>query len=187
METNETMNEENAKKEEMTSEETVEEVKASEEAETEEVKEEKKPEDDFKSKYFYLAAEMQNMQKRFDKEKEQLLKYGTERILNDLVDVIDNFERTLSFIRTDEDSKVQNIAVGIDMINKQFIESLEKHGLKQVKALGEIFDPNFHEALAQQPDETKEHMEIISVQQEGYTLNERLIRPAKVIVAKNEK
>lgn len=140
---------------------------------------------DYKEKYYYLAAEMQNMQRRFDKEKENLLKYGSEKILRDLLDVVDNFERTLGFIQNDEDEKVKNIAVGIDMINKQFIESLAKHGLKQVEAMGKTFDPNFHEAMAQQPAEGKEDMEIIQVHQNGYTLNERLIRPAKVIVVKN--
>ena len=140
---------------------------------------------DYKEKYYYLAAEMQNMQRRFDKEKDNLLKYGSEKILRDLLDVVDNFERTLGFISTDEDEKVKNIAVGIDMINKQFMEALLKHGLKQVDALGEVFDPNFHEALAQQPAEGKKEMEIIQVHQNGYVLNERLIRPAKVVVVKN--
>lgn len=140
---------------------------------------------DYKEKYYYLAAEMQNMQRRFDKEKDNLLKYGSEKILRDLLDVTDNFERTLGFIRNDEDEKIKNIAVGIDMINKQFVDVLLKHGLKQVDALGEIFDPNYHEALAQQPAEGKKEMEIIQVHQNGYVLNERLIRPAKVVVAKN--
>lgn len=142
--------------------------------------------DEFKEKYYYLAAEMQNMQRRFDKEKTDLLKYGTEKILNDLLDVVDNFERTLGFIKTDEDEKIKNIVVGIEMIQKQFLESLEKHGLKQVEAIGKKFDPNFHEALAQQPSEGKENMEIIQVHQSGYTLNDRLIRPAKVVVVKND-
>ncbi len=151
----------------------------------EELKTEKK-EEDFKEKYYYLAAEMQNMQRRFDKDKENLLKYGSEKIFRDMLDVVDNFERTLGFIQNDEDEKVKNIVVGIDMITKQFIEALGKHGLKKVNALGEIFDPNFHEALSQQASEGKKEMEIIQVHQNGYTLNERLLRPAKVVVVKNE-
>jgi len=153
----------------------------------EELKPEAKVEEDFKEKYYYLAAEMQNMQRRFDKEKESLLKYGSEKILKDLLDVADNFERTLGFIKTDEDKKVQNIVVGVDMINKQLMDALSKHGLKQVDAIGKQFDPNFHEALAQQPAEGKEEMEILEVHAHGYTLNDRLVRPAKVIVVKNEK
>jgi molecular chaperone GrpE len=150
-----------------------------------EVLEKKHEEVDYKEKYYYLAAEMQNMQRRYDKEKESLLKYGSEKILRDLLEVVDNFERTLSFIANDSDEKVKNIAVGIDMINKQFMETLKKHGLTQVEALGKAFDPNFHEALAQQPSEGKQDQEIIHVHQNGYVLNERLIRPAKVVIVKN--
>lgn len=150
-----------------------------------EAAEKKHEEVDYKEKYYYLLAEMQNMQKRAEKEKDSLRKFGNEKILNDLVDIIDNFERTLSFIKGDEDEKVKNIVVGIEMINKQFIESLTKHGLKQIDAIGKEFDPNFHEALAQQPAEGKKDMEVIFVHQNGYTLNDRLLRPAKVVVVKN--
>lgn len=146
---------------------------------------EHRKEEDFKEKYYYLAAEMQNMQRRFDKEKENLLKYGSEKILRDLLEVVDNFERTIGFIKDDEDEKVKNLYVGLDMVNTQFDDALSKHGLKKVEALGQKFDPNFHEALAQQASDGKEDMEILQVHQDGYTLNERLIRPAKVVVVKN--
>jgi molecular chaperone GrpE len=150
------------------------------------LKKEEKKEEDFKEKYYYLAAEMQNMQRRFDKEKENLLKYGSEKILSDMLDVVDNLERTVGFIKTDEDEKVKNIVVGIQMIEKMFIDSLGKHGLKEIEALGKEFDPHIHEALAQQPAEGKENMEIIQVHQKGYTLNERVVRAAKVVVVKND-
>ena len=145
----------------------------------------KAKEEDFKEKYYYLAAEMQNMQRRTEKEKDNLLKYGSEKILRDLLEVVDNFERTLGFIKDHEDEKVKNLYVGLDMVSKQFLDTLSKHGLKKVEAIGEEFDPNFHEALAQQPAEDKKDMEVLQVHQEGYTLNERLIRPAKVVVVKN--
>lgn len=156
----------------------VEELKAKEEAE--------EASDEFKEKYYYLAAEMQNMQRRFDKEKESLLKYCSEKILTDILDVVDNLERTLGFIKNDEDEKVKNIVVGIEMINKLFMETLGKHGLQMIDALGKEFDPHFHEALAQQPAEGKPNMEIIQVHQNGYTLNDRVIRAAKVVVVKND-
>lgn len=140
--------------------------------------------DSYKDKYYYVIAEMQNMQKRFDREKQNLLKYGNENILNDVVDVVDNFERTLSFISDSEDKNIKNIAVGIEMIQKQLLETLEKHGLKQIQAMGECFDPNFHEALAQEEAEGRKNEEIIKVHQNGYLLNDRLIRPAKVVIAK---
>lgn len=166
-----------AAQEEVTEEEIAEESSETAQAQTED--------ESFKDKYYYLAAEMQNLQKRFDREKQSLLKFGNEKILNDLVDVIDNFERTLGFIEKDEDEKVKNIVVGIQMIQKLFLETLDKHGLKQIDALGKEFDPNFHEALAQQPAEGKKEMEVIMVHQNGYTLNERVIRAAKVVVVKN--
>ena len=145
----------------------------------------KKLANEFREKYLYLAAEMQNMERRFQKEKSNLLKYGQETILNELVDVVDNFERTLGFIRQDTDPKVKNIVIGIDMINKMFLDILSKNGLKQVEALGKEFDPNFHEALSQVVDESKNEMEIVQVHQSGYLLGDRLLRPAKVVVVKN--
>lgn len=142
--------------------------------------------DEYKEKYFYLAAEMQNMQKRFDREKQNLIKYGNENILRDLLEVVDNFERTVGALKEDKDEKMQNVVIGIDMIAKQFMDTLAKFGLEKVKTEGEIFDPNFHEALAQVPAPGKKDMEIVQVHQNGYKLNDRLIRPSKVVVAKNE-
>lgn len=140
----------------------------------------------YKEKFYYVSAEMQNLEKRFEKEKQNLLKYGQENILSDLLDVLDNFDRTMGYIRKDEDKKVQNIAVGIDMIQKQLFEALGKHGLEKVEALGKVFDPNFHEAISQVAHEGSEDDTIHEVQQEGYLLNNRLLRAAKVVVVKNE-
>ena len=144
--------------------------------------------EDFKKKFYYLAAEMDNMKKRFEREKQNLLKYGNEKLLNGLVEVVDNFDRTLQALETEEeDKKILNIVEGIKMVKSQMSEVLEKNGLEEVDAQGKIFDPNYHEAMAQQPSEDKEDQEVVSVFQKGYVLNGRLLRPAKVVVAKNEK
>jgi len=140
----------------------------------------------FKEKYFYLAAEMENSRKRFEREKENLLKFGNEKVLSGLVEVIDNLDRTLDAIKSDEDEKVKNIFIGVDMVKKQMMDTLKSNGLEKVESIGKMFDPNFHEALAQQPAEGKEDQEIIQVFQDGYMLNGRLLRAAKVIVAKND-
>jgi len=150
-----------------------------------EVLEPKKEEEDFKAKYLYLAAEMENMRRRYEREKEGLIKYGNEKVLSGLLDVVDNLDRTLEAISSDEDEKIKNIVTGIEMVRNQFLEVLKNNGLEEVKALGEEFDPNFHEALAQQPAEGKNDQEILSVFQKGYVLNGRLLRAAKVIVVKN--
>lgn len=142
--------------------------------------------EDFKEKYYYLAAEMDNMKRRFDKEKENLIKFGNEKVLSGLVEVIDNLDRTLDAIANDEDEKVKNIFTGIEMVRTQFLDTLKNNGLKRLETLGEIFDPNFHEALSQQPAEGKKDQEIIQEFQKGYMLNGRLLRAAKVIIAKND-
>lgn len=148
-------------------------------------KPEQKNEEDFKAKYYYLAAEFDNMKKRFEREKENLLKFGNEKVLSNLVGVVDNFDLTVTALKNDNDDKVQNIVKGIDMIRNQFLDVLSKNGLTQVESLGRVFDPNFHEAVAQQPAPGKEDQEIITEYQRGYLLNGRLLRAAKVVVANN--
>ena len=142
-------------------------------------------EEDFKAKYYYLAAEIENMRRRYDREKENLLKFGNEKILSNLVGVVDNFDLTVNALRNDNDDKVQNIVKGIDMIRNQFLDILKQNGLTQVESLGKIFDPNFHEAVAQAPAEGKEEQEIITEYQRGYLLNGRLLRASKVVVVNN--
>lgn len=149
------------------------------------VKETPKMEEDFKAKFYYLAAEMENMKRRFERERENQLKYGNEKILSNLIGVVDNFDLTVNALRSDNDDKVQNIVKGIDMIRAQFLEVLKQNGLTTVESLGKVFDPNFHEAVAQAPAAGKENQEIITEYQKGYILNGRLLRAAKVVVANN--
>ncbi|EQC49740.1 nucleotide exchange factor GrpE [Bacteriovorax sp. DB6_IX] len=151
----------------------------------EEVSAEQKELAEFKEKFYYVAAEMENMKKRHERDMQNQLKYGNEKVLKGLLDVVDNLERTLMAIENDEDAKVKNIFVGVDMVKGQFLEVLKNNGLEQIEALGKTFDPNFHEAMAQQPAEGKENDEVIQVYQQGYTLNGRLLRAAKVVIAKN--
>jgi molecular chaperone GrpE len=141
------------------------------------------PAEDFKAKYFYLLAEMDNMRKRFDREKEGLLKYGNEKILSSLVKVIDDLDRSLEHFG--EDMSHGKVKEGLEMVKKHFVEILEKNGMKAVESLGQIFDPHFHEAVAHQAKEGAEEGEIIIEYQKGYLLNDRLLRPAKVVIAKN--
>ena len=150
-----------------------------------ETTENKKTEEDFKAKYYYLAAEFDNARKRFEREKENLIKFGNDKILTSLITVVDNFDLTVNALKSDNDDKVQNIVKGIDMVRNQFLDVLKSNGLTQVEALGKTFDPNFHEAVAQAPAPGKEDQEVITEYQRGYTLNGRLLRAAKVVVANN--
>ncbi|HLW57669.1 MAG TPA: nucleotide exchange factor GrpE [Bacteriovoracaceae bacterium] len=146
----------------------------------------KKDEVDYKEKYFYLAAEHDNYRKRMEREKESIIKFGNEKVLSDLLEVIDTLERTIDMLRPDEDQKVKNLVVGLDMVNKLFLDKLDRHGLTQVESLGKDFDPNFHEAMAQEYVEGKKPNEVVKEYQKGYVLNGRLLRAAKVVVASDK-
>ncbi len=141
---------------------------------------------DYKAKYFYALAEMENLRKRFDREKEDLRSFGATKILNDMIEVMDNFERTVEMLKFDEDQKVKNIVFGLDMVKKIFTDAMSKHGLVALESVGKDFDPNFHEAMSQEYAEGKRPNEIIKEFQRGYTLNGRLIRAAKVVVASDK-
>ncbi len=139
----------------------------------------------FKEKYYYLAAETENLKKRHQRERESLIKYGNDKILSSLIEVVDNLERTQDAIKNDEDDKIKNIFNGIEMVHRSFLSKLKESGLEQIESLGKKFDPNFHEAMAQHQLDGKENEEIIQEYQKGYILNGRLLRAAKVIVVKN--
>lgn len=176
-------NENNQKAEEKQEAKTTEKAEAtpeSQEAET------KKEEIDFKAKYYYIAAEMDNYRKRMEREKENLIKFGNERVLSDLIQVMDNFERIIESLKPDQDAKIKNIVTGVDMVQKQFLETLASHGLTPVEAVGKEFDPNYHEALAQEYAEGVKPNHVIKEFQKGYTLNGRLLRAAKVVVASDK-
>lgn len=142
--------------------------------------------DEYKERFFYVAAELENTRKRFEREKENLLKYGNEKVLSSLLTVIDNFDLTVSTLQSDKDEKVQNIVKGIDMIRSQFLDTLNKNGLTLVESVGKEFDPNFHEAVAQMPNAEMENHMIMTEYQRGYVLNGRLLRAAKVVVVNND-
>jgi len=142
----------------------------------------KKEEIDYKAKYFYIAAEMDNFRKRMEREKENLVKYGNERILSDLLQIVDNFERTTDMLKHDQDPKIKNIVAGIDMVQKQFIDTLSKHGLTPVLSVGRDFDPNFHEAMEKIHDHNQPNGINVAVINKGYMYKEQLIKPATVKV-----
>ena len=150
------------------------------------VVEDKKEEVDYKAKYYYIASEMDNYRKRLEREKENLLKFGNEKVMRDLLDVADNFDRTIGMLKGDEDQKVKNLVVGLDMVQKQFLVTMGKHGLNPIQAIGKEFDPNFHEALAQEYAEGKKPNEVIKEFQKGFTLNGRVIRASKVVVSSDK-
>ena len=136
----------------------------------------------------YLA-EIDNLSKRFDREREDTFKYAVTEFANEIILVADNFVRvieSISLIKKDDKDKVKPLIEGIDLIFKDFLKTLEKFEIKQIDCLGKKFDPNFHQAVSEEVNNEKEIGEIIKVVQTGYLIQDRLLRPASVVVAKKE-
>ena len=134
----------------------------------------------------YLA-EIDNLTKRFDKERENTFKYAVTEFANEIILVADNFTRvmdSISLIKKDRDNSVKPLIEGIDLIFKDFLKTLEKFEIKQIDCLGKKFDPNFHQAVSEEINNDKETGEIIKVIQIGYLIKDRLLRPASVVIAK---
>lgn len=133
--------------------------------------------------YLRLNAEFDNYRKRTLKEKAELLKSGSERVLLDIISVIDDFERALENISNTED--VDAVKEGIDIIYTKFSNFLTKHGVKEIETIGQTFNTDKHEALTTIPAQTEEEKDkIVDSVQKGYTLDDKVIRYPKVIVAK---
>ena len=136
----------------------------------------------------YLA-EIDNLTKRFDKEREDTFKYAVTEFANEIILVQDNFTRlmkSISLIKKDNNDNVKPLIDGIDLIFKDFLKTLEKFDIKKVDCLGKKFDPNFHQAIFEDQETEKTEGEIIKVIQSGYTIKERLLRPASVGIAKKK-
>ena len=134
-------------------------------------------------------AEIDNLTKRFNKEREDTFKYAVTEFANEIILVADNFVRvieSISLIKEDDKGKVKPLIEGVDLIFKDFLKTLEKFEIKQIDCLGKKFDPNFHQAVSEEVNNDKEIGEIIKVVQTGYLIQDRLLRPASVVVAKKE-
>lgn len=135
--------------------------------------------EELNAKYMRLMADFQNQKKRFDKEKADIHQFANEKIVKNLLEVLDNFERALDATK-DADPSLHE---GMELIFKQLMAALEKAGVAEIKALGEEFDPNFHNAVMMEETDEYESNKVSEVMQKGYTLNSRVIRPSMVKVA----
>ena len=131
-------------------------------------------------RYMRLMAEFQNYKKRAAKEKTDTLQYANEKIVGDLLPVIDNFERALA-TETDD---LEGYAKGMQLIFEQFKKALENAGLEEIKAMDEEFDPNVHNAVMTDNVEDKDDGKITKVLQKGYKLRDKVVRPSMVAVNK---
>ncbi len=133
-----------------------------------------------KSQLAYLAAEFDNYRKRVAREKEAIVAFGNERVLQAILPFLDNLERAMS--QSPADETVTALLSGVQMTYDQVIAELKKFGLEQITAVGEPFDPTLHEAIAKVSWEGKPEGTVLAESRKGYLLNGRLLRPAQVTV-----
>ena len=177
-------NEENANIENQTTPEEVNEEITEEIPEKEEDNKLQKEYDKLNQQYIRLAADFDNYRKRQEAERENLIKFGTENALKSMLEVLDNFERGEKTLKDVEDCV--KVKESFELVHRQVFETLAKLGLEEIKAIGEEFNPNFHEAVMQTP--TSEHPEhtVIAELQKGYKLGDKVLRPTLVNVATAE-
>lgn len=135
-------------------------------------------------------AEADNTRKRAEREKQDTAKYAISAFARDLLDVAENLHRALAAAPADQlegNDLAQQLAVGVSMTEKQLADAFSKHGLTRIDPKGEPFDPNFHQAMFEIPDATAEPGTVVQVVQAGYVLNDRLLKPAMVGIAKGDR
>lgn len=133
--------------------------------------------------YMRSQAEIDNLKKRFQKEKEEWIKFSNESLIKQLLAVIDNLEKAIS--ASQDENSLHSVREGVELTLKGLMDTLEKAGLEQVEAEGKPFDPGFHQAVSEQDDSSAAPGTVLQELQKGYILNQRLIRPAMVVVNKN--
>lgn len=131
--------------------------------------------------YMRTYAEMENIIKRGKKERADLAKFANESFIKEILPVIDNLQKAISHAQNDKNPS--GVVEGLDLTLNGLMTTLDKAGLKEVEAEGEPFDPNFHEAISQQIDDTVAPGHVIIELQKGYLLNGRLIRPSRVVIS----
>jgi molecular chaperone GrpE len=137
-------------------------------------------------KYLRSLADIENMRKRSDAQVESANKFAVSNFAKALLPTLDIFNKVLQgYNKETADANLKNIIVGIEMTKKEFEKALEKFGIKKIDALNNNFDANLHEALSFKEDKTKNDGVVCEVYEEGYVIFERLLRPSKVVVVKN--
>lgn len=131
-------------------------------------------------KYLRLMAEFQNYKRRTEKEKGDIHRYATENLVIQLVEILDNFDRALDQSEATQDKAFLE---GMELIFKQLTDVLSKNGVEEINALGEDFDPNFHNAVMMEDTDKYESGKVSEVLQKGYILNGKVVRPSMVKVA----
>ena len=142
---------------------------------------------DLKDQLLRSLAEGENLRKRTIKEIADAKKYSHISFVRDLVSSVDNLQRALEAVPDDKSQlsePIKNLVIGLEIVEKEILNTFEKHSLKQINPLGEKFDYNLHQAMFEVPTNEKEPGYVVEVSQKGYLLHDRLVRPAMVGISK---
>ena len=133
-----------------------------------------------------VLADMENLRKRFDREKIDLIKYGSVNFARDILSPGDNLERALSVINKEEDhsDSIKNLIEGLKMVKKEFAAALEKNSITKINTVDKKFDPNLHQAMMEVENNNLDEGIVVQEIQSGYKMHDRLLRPAMVAVSK---
>jgi molecular chaperone GrpE len=132
-------------------------------------------------------AEIDNIRKRAEREKADTAKYAISKFARDIVGVSDNFQRAIAAVppgAADRDPALKSLVEGVSMSEREFLQVLERHGVKRIDPKGEIFNPHLHQAVMEQPNPELPSGTVLQVLQAGYSIQDRVLRPAMVVVAK---
>ncbi len=146
--------------------------------------EEKKKSEDYLDKYLRMTAEFQNFKRRAEKDKADYAQYANQRLLKRLLDVLDSFDAGFKTIPAQ--FKHEPWVEGMRAVERQLLQILEQEGVTPIDTQGKTFDPNFHEAMFYEPAEGASEGQILDELQRGYMLQDRVLRPTRVKVAKGE-
>ncbi len=143
-----------------------------------------------KDRLLRLAAEMENLRKRTEREKAEATLYAASNFARDLLSVADNLSRALQALPSDERDSAgeieKNLIAGVEVTERELLNVFQRHGIRRIEAVGQKFDPNFHQAMFEVPTNEKPPGTVMQELQSGYAVGERCLRPSLVGVAKAE-
>ena len=143
-----------------------------------------------KDRLLRLAAEMENLRKRTEREKAEATLYAASNFARDLLSVADNLSRALQALPSDERDSAgeieKNLIAGVEVTERELLNVFQRHGIRRIEAVGQKFDPNFHQAMFEVPTNEKPPGTVMQELQSGYAVGERCLRPSLVGVSKAE-
>ncbi|UCE85737.1 MAG: nucleotide exchange factor GrpE [Deltaproteobacteria bacterium] len=130
-----------------------------------------------------LQADFENFRKRTLRERAEAFRYGHQNVVKDLLPTVDNLERAVAHARESEGGDLEGFLQGVELVLRELLGALSKHGVTPIEADGQPFDPSIHEAMGQTPDDSVAPNTVVQVLEKGYRLLDRLLRPTRVLVS----